>query len=189
MSEEIAFPASVAWTNDRPTHLVSIFAQRDSMPCRFCSSTAFVGGGGPRRHDHRRLPRRAQPCPRDVPGAGPDGLRCLNGRQVRLDQCLQIAGSALHPRLRSVTGLEVLFLGRLRGRVNAGRHPAGRDARAARMAGPARGGGRGLRTPTAGLRLDRPRSPSSRWQPPGRLPRPTPRADLGATALRQSMQH
>ena len=67
--------------------------------------------------------RAASVRPPDVPGARGSRRRCLNHRQVRLDQRLTGPGLGAHPRLRGVTGLVVLLLGRLRGDVDPGRHP------------------------------------------------------------------
>ena len=83
-------------------------------------SPAFVVGGGARGGDDRRLPRRGQICPPGVPAARGRRRRCLNHRQVGLEQRLSGLGLVGHPEFCRVTGLEVLVLGRISGNVDAG---------------------------------------------------------------------
>src|SRR3954449_11557993 len=78
------------------------------------ASAAQVVRGGVGRHDDRRLAGRCQSGPRRAERAGTRLVRRLQALQVRLELRPLLAAPLEHPRLRSVTGLEVLVLRRFR---------------------------------------------------------------------------
>ena len=85
---------------------------------------AFRIGGRPRGGDHGRLARRRQVRPSGIPRSGRTRLRCLDHRQIRLEQRPTRPGLRFHPAFCRVTGLEILLLGRIRANVDPGRHAA-----------------------------------------------------------------